>query len=63
MDNKILKIRNVAEGEIVQGKYQNENHTFLMLEDNQIVDITADQYGGPKVYVGDLKLPWSLEEL
>lgn len=51
----------LGEGEIVRGKYQNENHTFLILEDNQIVDITADQYGGSRVYVGDLKPPWSLE--
>jgi hypothetical protein len=28
------------------------DHWFLRLEDGQIVDATADQFGGPKVYVG-----------
>jgi hypothetical protein len=47
--------------QIVQGKYNGNNHTFL-LKDNLIFDITADQYGGPKVYVGPLISPWSLEK-
>jgi hypothetical protein len=45
-------------GEIIKGKYQERYHTFLMLGD-QIVDITADQYGGPRIYVGPLQAPWS----
>ena len=47
-------------GRIINGKFKNNNHTFLLLEDSLIVDITSDQYGGPKVYVGPLQSPWSL---
>jgi hypothetical protein len=43
---------------IVNGKYQNNNHTFILLENSTVVDITSDQYGGPKVYVGPLQSPW-----
>jgi hypothetical protein len=46
-------------GEIINGKYKNKKHTFLLLG-NKILDITADQYGGPKTYIGPLKKPWSL---
>src|SRR3989338_867482 len=49
-------------GKIIKGKYKNHNHTFLLLtnkQDKLIVDITADQYAGPKVYVGRIKNPWS----
>jgi hypothetical protein len=49
----------LKKGIIVQGTYAGENHTFLLI--NQIViDITADQYGGPEVYVGPLEEPWKL---
>ncbi|MBI4152096.1 hypothetical protein HY495_00160 [Candidatus Woesearchaeota archaeon] len=50
-----------SDGRIVNGKYENNNHTFLLLEDSVVVDITSDQYGGPKVYVGQLQSPWSSE--
>lgn len=45
---------------IIQGFYGNERHTFLAVQDNIILDITADQFGGPKVYVGPLRHPWQL---
>lgn len=45
-------------GEIVQGQYEGNNHTYLLLN-GEVVDITADQYGGPKIYFGELKSPWS----
>lgn len=48
-------------GVIVRGKYDKEDHTFLRMEDGTIVDITANQYGGPKTYVGELQPPWSLK--
>lgn len=51
----------LPDGKIVNGKYQNNNHTFLLLEDSIVVDITSDQYGGSKVYVGPLQSPWLLE--
>jgi hypothetical protein len=48
-------------GAIVQGRYLEHDHTFLLLDRNIIVDITADQYGGPAVYVGLFKEPWALK--
>jgi len=48
----------LKDGEIIKGRYGNNDHTFLLV-DNQIVDITADQYGGPRVYVGELKVRWT----
>ncbi len=47
-------------GTVVQGKYGKEDHTFLRMEDGTVIDITADQYGGPKTYVGKIAPPWSL---
>lgn len=48
-------------GDIVQGKYGDQDHTFLGMDGGTIVDITADQYGGPKTYVGKLGPPWSFK--
>ncbi|MDO8590198.1 MAG: hypothetical protein Q7R69_02905 [bacterium] len=48
-------------GAIIQGRYGEENHTFFQMDDGTIVDITADQYGGPKTYIGKLQPPWSLK--
>ena len=39
-------------GEIVRGTYQGHKHTYLLIEDSIVIDITADQYGGPRVYIG-----------
>ncbi len=47
----------LGEGEVVQGKYAGNNHTFLMIG-SKVIDITADQYEGPTVYVGPIKTPW-----
>src|SRR5262245_25798387 len=44
-------------GEVVNGFYDGHDHTFLKLG-GMAVDITADQFGGPRVYVGTLDLPW-----
>ncbi len=49
-----------SQGKIIQGKYKQNNHTFLLLEESIIVDITSDQYGGPSVYVGRLVKPWEM---
>ena len=46
-------------GEVVKGKYKEANHTFLLIDEEIIVDITADQFGGQKVYVGPVIYPWS----
>jgi hypothetical protein len=45
-------------GEIVNGSYDGRAHTFLLLY-GLVVDITADQFGGPEVYVGPLQAPWA----
>jgi hypothetical protein len=57
-----------GEGEVRYGKYAGKGHTVLNLgslfvakSEFVIADITCDQNGGPKVYVGKLKEPWSLE--
>ena len=49
----------LKEGRIVQGKYRHHPHTYLQLSDDRIIDITADQYDGQKVYIGILRAPWS----
>ncbi len=56
-----LYLKRKLGGEIVHGKYEKHDHTFLLSKDT-VIDITADQFGGPKVYVGPLRLPWSFEE-
>lgn len=55
-----LYIREKVGGTVTEGTFNSEPHAFLMLKDKRIIDITADQYGGPKVYVGPLVHPWSL---
>jgi hypothetical protein len=49
----------LGEGEVIGGKYKDQDHTFLLLK-RMVIDITADQYGGPRVYIGPLKRPWAL---
>ena len=53
-------------GKVINGKYLYLNHTFLLIEnfndDAIVMDITADQYGGPPIYVGPVKAPWSLRK-
>lgn len=56
-----LYLKKELGGEVVQGKYGEHNHTFLLIDDT-VVDITADQFGGPEVYVGPLRKPWTLGE-
>lgn len=50
----------LSEGEIRNGSYAGHGHTFLVIE-GVVVDITADQFDGPDVYVGPLVAPWSLQ--
>lgn len=54
-----LYLKEKLGGEVVQGKYRGNNHTFLLI-DSIIIDITSDQFGGPEVYIGPLQLPWAL---
>ncbi len=44
--------------EIVRGYYEEQPHTFLLIREKIVVDITADQFGGQEVYVGPLCEPW-----
>ncbi len=52
-------------GRIVNGEYNGENHTFLLIENISeepiLVDITSDQYGGPDIYVGPVVAPWTIK--
>ncbi len=41
----------------ISGGYKRFNHDFLEYR-GRILDITADQFGGPRIYVGPLVLPW-----
>lgn len=50
----------------VGGSQYSAPHMFLSVEtqDNGpvIANITADQFGGPSIYVGKLVLPWSMDD-
>lgn len=48
----------IPHSRIHRGTYDGEHHTTLLIEEGTIADITADQYGGPRVYVGAIKAPW-----
>src|SRR3989344_7718084 len=50
----------IKKSKVINGKYNNENHTFLLV-DNLVVDITSDQYNGPKVYIGKVEEPWRIK--
>ena len=54
-----LYLKEKLGGEVVRGKYGEHDHTFLLV-DGTVIDITADQFGGPKIYIGPLQFPWSL---
>ena len=45
------------EGVVHYGWYEEERHTFLVAQ-GWVLDITADQFGGPPTYVGPLAPPW-----
>lgn len=45
-------------GEVVKGFYNGQPHTFLLFE-SKVIDITADQFGGPPVYTGGLGNGWT----
>ncbi len=44
-------------GRVVQGKFNTHHHTFLFIDGITVVDITADQYAGPVIYIGPLNVP------
>lgn len=47
----------LGDGEVVQGNFNGQRHTYLLVE-SKVVDITSDQYNGPRVYIGELITPW-----
>ena len=49
----------LGEGNVLGGRYEREPHSFLGIG-KLVIDITADQLGGPPVYVGYLQPPWSV---
>jgi hypothetical protein len=48
----------LGEGVVVRGLYGSVPHTFLLVRGRVVIDVTADQFGGPAVYVGLLAAPW-----
>lgn len=50
-------------GEVTQGSFAGQSHTFLFLPNERIADITSDQLGGPSVYIGPYISPWSENRL
>ncbi len=52
----------LGEGDVVQGTYAGQVHTYLRLRGKIIVDITADQFEGPRIYRGAEEHPWSKDE-
>lgn len=66
----------IGEGIIAHGRYEHEpigphnirkSHTFwVQLESvgeiRLMADTTADQYGGPPIYVGTIKHPWTIPD-
>lgn len=44
-------------GEIHHGRFDRQPHTYLRIG-SMIVDITADQFGGPPIYAGPAEYPW-----
>ncbi len=44
-------------GLVHRGSYRREAHTYLVAE-GRLLDITADQFGGPRIYVGAVVPPW-----
>jgi len=41
-----------VKAEVEEVSLQLSNHVFLRLSDGRVLDATADQFGGPKVYIG-----------
>ena len=52
----------LGKGTIQQGYYGSHNHTFLLLNDSTVIDSTADQFGGPTIYIGPLQYPWRIQQ-
>ena len=51
--------RTLGTGTLVRGQFGGENHTVLeIVELGVIIDVTADQFGGPPIYVGPWVAPW-----
>ncbi|KKP91764.1 MAG: hypothetical protein UR98_C0040G0026 [Parcubacteria group bacterium GW2011_GWA1_36_12] len=49
----------LKEGTIQNLEYKNNKHTVLVIDKN-IIDITSDQYNGPKIYIGPINKPYRL---
>ena len=47
-------------GEVTYSSYAGKGHTIWHVGSRIIADITSDQYGGPRVYVGPFVEPWVL---
>jgi len=48
-------------GRVVDGSYEGLEHSVLLFEPEMVIlDITADQFGGPSIYLGPVIPTWSL---
>jgi hypothetical protein len=47
----------LGEGVVCRGSYGGQRHSYLLVR-GSVLDITADQFGGPEVYHGPLVSPW-----
>lgn len=56
-----LYLRHQLGGTVTRGTYDGKTHTFWA-DGDLIADITADQFGGPAVYVGSMTYPWLFRE-
>lgn len=55
----------IQDGEVTTGVYYKrprafDAHAFLQLG-GILCDLTADQFGGPRIYIGEFVLPWALK--
>lgn len=54
-----LYLQHKLGGEVRRLTYADHPHSVLFIGPDEIIDITADQFGGPPVYVGPFKRPWA----
>ncbi len=59
----VVLMHRLGEGELLTGVYYKSPRVFdshaVLSVGGAICDMTADQFGGPKLYVGEFVLPWT----
>lgn len=54
-----LYLQHKLGGQVRRLIYAGHRHSVLFTGPDEIVDITADQFGGPPIYLGPFKPPWT----